>query len=124
MTPRSPETYRGLGEGAWRWVLDQVRWQDGPWIPESVTNSVIPDVPDHRDGMHSGVGGLAYVLAEIRLARPWTTEEGSLADGIAGRVRGGIAAETDCTFFDGLVSAIGVLTALEVPGAEAAVDRL
>jgi lantibiotic modifying enzyme len=124
MTPRSPETYRGLGEAAWRWVLDQVRWQDGPWIPESVTNSVIPDVPDHRDGMHSGVGGLAYVLAEIRLARPWTTEEESLADGIAGRVRGGIAAETDCTFFDGLVSAIGVLTALEVPGAEAAVDRL
>jgi hypothetical protein len=128
MTPPSPETYRSLADAAWRWVLDQVRWHDGPWIPESmptsVAMSVIPDVPDHRDGMHSGVGGLAHVLAEIRLVRPWTTEEESLASAIADRVRGGIPAETDCTYFDGLVSAIGVLTALEVPGAEAAVDRL
>ena len=31
-----PETYRALGEAAWRWVLDQVhRDHHGPWIPEN-----------------------------------------------------------------------------------------
>ena len=41
-------------------MLDQVRWEtDGPWIPESVTNPVSTDVPKYRDGMHSGIGGLA-----------------------------------------------------------------
>jgi hypothetical protein len=43
------------------------------------------------------MGGLAHLLAEIRLARPWTTEEKGLADAIAERVRGGIPAQTDCT---------------------------
>src|SRR5262245_13193726 len=115
------QTYRGVADAAWRWVLDQVRWEDGPWIPESVTE---PEILERRDGMHSGVGGLALVLAEIRLARPWTTEEESLADAIAERVSRGIPGATDCTYFDGLVSAIGVLTALDVPGAAAAVHRL
>jgi hypothetical protein len=124
MTPRTPEMYRGLAEVAWRWVLDQVRWDDGPWIPGSVTIPEVTDVPWDRDGMHSGVGGLAHVLAEIRLARPWTIEERSLADAIADRVRGVIPAQTDCTFFDGLVSSVGVLTALHVPGTETAVARL
>jgi lantibiotic modifying enzyme len=124
MTSRSAERYRGVADAAWRWVLDQVRWEDGPWIPESVGLSEIAEVPEYRDGMHSGVGGVAYVLAEIRLARPWTAEEQRVADAIAERLSGRIAAELDCTFFDGLVSTIGVLTALEVPGAEAAVNRL
>ena len=124
MTPRSPETYRSLAEAAWRWVLDQVRGENGPWIPESVVGSAPPQVPDLRDGMHSGVGGLAHVLAEIRLARPWTPEERSLAGAIAARVNRGIPTGTDCSYFDGLVSAIGVLTALEAPGTEAAVSRL
>ena len=127
MTPRNPQEYRGIAEAGWRWVLGQVRQDDGPWIPESVTtggSKEIPAIPDSRDGMHSGVGGLAHVLAEIRLARPWTTEEKSLADAIADRVRRGIPGQSDCTFFDGLVSAIGVLSALEVPGAESALARL
>ena len=125
MTPRrSPERYRLVADAAWRWVLDQVRWQDGPWIPVTVAIPEVTDAPSYRDGMHSGVGGLAHVLAEIRAARPWTTEEQSLADAIADRVRGAVPAQMDCTYFDGLVSAIGVLTALEVAGAEAAGDRL
>ena len=127
MTPRDPQEYRGIAEAGWRWVLGQVRQDDGPWIPESVTtggSKEIPAIPDSRDGMHSGVGGLAHVLAEIRLARPWTTEEKSLADAIADRVRRGIPGQSDCTFFDGLVSAIGVSSALEVPGAESALARL
>jgi hypothetical protein len=79
VTPHNPETYRGLAEAAWRWVLNQVRWDDGPWIPASVTIPAVTDAPWDRDGMHSGVGGLAHVLAEIRLARPWTVERQAAA---------------------------------------------
>jgi hypothetical protein len=116
--------YRELADAAWRWVLEQVRWDDGPWIPESVTGPDAPTIPEHRDGLHSGTGGLAQVLAEIRLHRPWTTAEGALATGIAERVRAAIPGSTDCTYFDGLVSDIGVLTALDAPGVATAVDRL
>jgi lantibiotic modifying enzyme len=116
--------YREVADAAWRWVLDQVRWDDGPWIPTSVTGPERPEIPDDRDGMHSGIGGLAYVLAEIKLSRPWTAEEQQVADGIAGRLRAGIAETTEYTYFDGLVSTIGVLVALEAPGAAAALDRL
>src|SRR5262245_60315174 len=131
MGARTPETYRGVAEAAWRWVLDQVRDDDGPWIPESVPPESVPpeggaepSVPDLRDGMHSGIGGLAHVLAEIRLTRPWTDEEQHLADGIAARVRAATGTQTDSTYFDGLVSGIGVLTSLGLPGAERAVLRL
>lgn len=117
-----PATYAGLSESAWRWVLDQVRWDDGPWIPESVPYDGGP--PEERDGMHSGIGGLAHVLAEVRLARPWTDEETALAEGIAGRIRRGLATATAYTYFDGLVSDIGVLSALDADGVDAATTRL
>lgn len=117
-----PETYAELGDAAWRWVLDQVRWDDGPWIPESVPQE--GGTPDERDGMHSGIGGLAHVLAEVRLARPWTDEEQRLADGIATRIRAGLATTTTYSYFDGLVSDLGVLTALGSEGADKAVARL
>lgn len=113
-----------VAEAAWRWVLDQVRWQDGPWIPASGTVPAVTEAPWDRDGMHSGVGGLAHVLAEIRLSRPWTTEEHSLADAIADRIRDAMPAQYDCTLFDGLVSSIGVLTALGAVGTETAIARL
>ncbi len=105
-------------------MLDQVRWDDGPWIPASVTVPASTAAPWDRDGMHSGVGGLAHALAEIRLARPWTEEEHDVAGAIADRLREAIAAQTDCSFFDGLVSSIGVLTSLDTAGTEAAVARL
>jgi hypothetical protein len=118
-------SYREVGEAAWGWVLGQVhRADDGPWIPTSVGGPDPAEIPDDRDGMHSGVGGLAHVLAEIKLSRAWTVEETALAESIAERIRAGIADSTDCTFFDGLVSNIGVLTALGLPGAAAAVERL
>ncbi|TWD81846.1 lanthionine synthetase-like protein [Kribbella amoyensis] len=115
------ETYRELAESAWRWVLTQVRWDDGPWIPESITE---PAPTADRNGLYAGVGGLAHVLAEIRLTRPWTAEEKELADAITAQVTAAIPAEQGATFFDGLVSSLGVLTALEAPGADAAVSRL
>ncbi|MGH3762362.1 lanthionine synthetase LanC family protein [Actinophytocola sp.] len=122
MSGPGAETFHELAESGWRWVLDQVGWDDdGPWIPESVPGRL---TPSYRYGMNSGIGSLALVLAEVRLVRPWTVEERSLADAVADRLLARIAAETDCTYFHGLVSTIGVLTALGTGGAEAAVDRL
>lgn len=115
---------RALAEAAWRWVLDQVRWDDGPWVPVSVTDPEAMSPANDRDGMHSGVGGLALGLAEVRRTRSWTEEEQHLAAGVAERIRSRIAESQDCTYFDGLVSDIGTLLALDEPGAEAAVARL
>ncbi|HET8604478.1 MAG TPA: lanthionine synthetase LanC family protein [Marmoricola sp.] len=120
----TPGAQRELAEAAWRWVLDQVRWDDGPWIPETVTSDRAEEPPELRDGMHSGIGGLAHVLAEIREARAWTAEEKELAEAIATRLRSRISTEVECSWFDGLPSTIGALIALREPGAEKAVDRL
>lgn len=51
---RSPERYRLVADAAWRWVLGQVRWQDGPWIPGSVAIPEVTDAPSNSAGMHSG----------------------------------------------------------------------
>jgi len=74
--------------------------------------------------MHSGIGGLAYTLAEIRLTRPWTTAEEDLATGIADRIRALIPNDRSTTFFDGEVSSIGILSALEEPGTDVALQRI
>lgn len=118
----TPETYADLGEAAWRWVLDQVRWDDGPWIPVAVPHEGGP--PEDRDGMHSGIGGLAHMLAEVREKRPWTDEESALADGIAARTRAGLATQPLATYFDGVVSDLGVLSALGADGSDVAIARL
>lgn len=121
------QTYADLGEAAWRWVLGEVRWDDeGPWIPESMPPEGAPPSapPEDRDGMHSGIGGLAHVLAEVRMARPWTEEETRLADAIASRIRSRLPLETGYSYFDGLVSHLGVLSALEAPGGQEAITRL
>jgi hypothetical protein len=127
MGTRTPEAYQDVADAAWRWVLAQVRWDDGPWVPTSVpvpaTGRLAAPAWD-RDGLHSGIGGLAYLLAEVRLARPWTTEERRLADAISDRVRAAATDQRDATYFDGLVSTLGILTALEAPGAEDVVRRL
>ncbi|MEV6413422.1 lanthionine synthetase LanC family protein [Kribbella sp. NPDC051718] len=121
----SADSYREVADAAWRWVLDQVRWDDGAWIPESVGGTGPVEVPAYRDnGMHSGLGGLAHVLAEIKLSRPWAGEEQRLAAAMGEQIRAAIVEEDNCTFFDGLVSHIGVLTSLGLPGSDAAVERL
>lgn len=120
------ESYRATAEAAWLWAMRQVRWaDDGPWFPESLVADVEADVPDDRDSMHSGIGGLAHTLAEIRLARPWTALENDLADAAAERLIREIPQLSDVSFFDGLVSTIGALVALgRLDGVRAAVERL
>ncbi|GAA5117196.1 hypothetical protein GCM10023339_27460 [Alloalcanivorax gelatiniphagus] len=118
----TPGAYADLADAAWRWVLDQVRWDDGPWIPETVPHVGGP--PEERDGMHSGIGGLAHVLAEVRETRPWTDEESALAGAIEARIRGRLATSTAYSYFDGLVSDLGVLAALRADGTDVAVARL
>jgi hypothetical protein len=116
----SAGTHREVAEAAWRWVLDQVRWDDGPWIPAPESD----EIPAERDGTYAGTGGLVQALAEIRLSRPWTAEEQRLVDAIGERLRSQVPTMTEYSYFDGLVSAIGVFTALDVPGAADAVRRL
>ncbi|MEU8225853.1 lanthionine synthetase LanC family protein [Kribbella sp. NPDC048915] len=115
-------TYGEVAERAWSWVLGQVCWDEsGPWIAEAAGGAK-PE--EYVDGMHSGIGGLAHVLAEIRLTREWTPEESQLAAAIAERIRAAVPSSTTTTFFDGLVSSLGALTALDASGADAVVARL
>jgi hypothetical protein len=122
MASYPPEQLAVVAEAGWRWVLDQVRWEDdGPAIPAAVADdgTTTADEEGLPTGMHSGIGGLAHVLAEIRLSRGWTDEERHLADGIAGRVRAGIPTSTNPNLFDGLASDVGVLIALGADSATA-----
>jgi lantibiotic modifying enzyme len=116
------EAFLGVAEAGWRWVLDQVRWDgDGPWIPESVPGDL---EPEFREGLHSGIGSLGLTLTEVRLCRKWTAEEERLATAIVRRLRDKIATTSNCSYFDGLVSTIAVVTALDATGTDAAVARL
>ena len=118
----APAVYRELAETSWVWAMAQVRSGDGGlWLPEAPEQAEPGDYPY---GMHAGVGGLAHTLAEIRLTRPLTAEEKQLAAGIADTLVRRIPHETEYDYFDGLVSTLGVLTALESPGADTAVARL
>ncbi len=103
-------------------MLAQVRWDEGPWIPHSGDGQGAP--PEDRDSMHSGIGGLAHVLAEIRAARVWTDEESALADAVVTRLRAQVGSVTDVSYFDGLVSTIGALEALGADGTEDALARI
>ena len=127
MTPTDAARYRELAEAAWRWVLAQVEDEDGPRIPARVdvdTGTNEPTEDGYRDGLHEGIGGLAHVLAEIRLSRPWTEAEADLATAVAERLRARIPEVSDASFFDGLSSIVGALIALDAPGADEAVHRL
>ena len=126
----STATHLETAEAAWRWVLDQVRYDEGgPWIP--ITPSDTEPAWD-RDGMHSGIGGLAHALAEISATRAWTDEEAALAAAIGERLRAVIPTATDVTYFDGLVSHLQGLVAaggagsrrLRRPAARARARRL
>jgi lantibiotic modifying enzyme len=117
-----PSTYRELAERAWAWVLTQVRQgDDGVWLAEFPGQTEPGDSPH---GMHSGVGGLAHAMAELRLTRPLAAAELALCEEIRETLIRRIPEETAYDYFEGLTSTIGVLTALRARGSELAVARL
>jgi lantibiotic modifying enzyme len=117
-----PATYRNLAERSWSWVQAQVRENDeGLWLPEGPDQN---EPGEYAYGLHSGIGGLAHVLSEIRLTRDLTDDEQRLAEGIAETLARRVTAQTEYDYFDGLVSTLGVLTALGAAGADLAVTRL
>ena len=73
-------TYREVAESAWAWVLDQVRDDDGPWLPDVVGDDP-PRPADDRDSLYAGIAGLAPVLAEIGRYRELAGVEKTLAAG-------------------------------------------
>ncbi|MEU3792264.1 lanthionine synthetase LanC family protein [Streptomyces fructofermentans] len=112
------ETYRRLGEDAWSWVLDQVREDDGPWLPETVSPDDPAPVPaKDRDTLYAGVGGLAPVLAEIARYREPSSRERELAAGIVSRLSSRAPAGTEASLYDGLAGDALALRLLE-PGTE------
>ncbi|MEU6091329.1 lanthionine synthetase LanC family protein [Streptomyces sp. NPDC047085] len=127
--------YRDLGESAWSWVLDQVRWDEGPWLPESVSED--GDVQDtasaptpaptlvpakDRDSLYAGIAGLAPVLAEIAQYRELTERERTLSAGIVARLSAQASARTEPSLYDGLAGDVTALRLL-APGEESVALR-
>lgn len=126
----SSEVYRETGEAAWSWVLDQVREDEGPWLPVTVT---VPDEGEgggenggaapapapakDRDSLYAGIAGLAPVLAEITRYRQLDARERALAEGIVNRLRAQSAGRTEPSLYDGLAGYAMALRLL-APGEE------
>jgi len=113
--------YRELGEAAWSWVLDQVRGEDGPWLPVSVPETgALAVPPEDRDSLYSGIAGLAPVLAEIARYRQLRDDEQALAHAVVERLTTESADRTEPSLYFGLAGNAVALRLL-APGAEAAV---
>jgi hypothetical protein len=111
-------TYRDLADAAWSWTLDQVRDDDGPWLPESVDEGEPQSAAAwDRDGLYVGISGTALALAEVVQHRPLTELEQRLADDVVGRLGRQSRATDEPSLYDGLA---GIVTALRhlAPGAE------
>lgn len=112
------DAYRQLGEAAWSWVLDQVRGDDGPWLPVSVPeDGQQPTPPEDRDSLYAGIAGLAPVLAEIAQYRELREVEQALAAGIVARLTVMVPRRTDLSLYDGLAGDVMALRLLS-PGSE------
>lgn len=112
------ETYKQLGEAAWSWVLDQVRENEGPWLPETVPGDGRDTAPaKDRDSLYSGIAGLAPVLAEIARHRELGERERALAEGIVARLSEEAATRVEPSLYDGLAGDAMALRLLS-PGAE------
>ncbi|MFI1359075.1 lanthionine synthetase LanC family protein [Streptomyces sp. NPDC020898] len=119
--------YRELGEAAWSWVLAQVREDEGPWLPETVPESASEDgrdtaPPKDRDGLYSGIAGLAPILAEITRYRELTERERSLASGIVTRLSSEAKDRTEPSLYNGLAGDAVALRLL-APGTESVALR-
>lgn len=132
------DTYRELGEAAWSWVLDQVREDDGPWLPDAVTEDgrrdgaggregaggPDPEPAKDRDSLYAGIAGLAPVLTEIEQYRELDERERDLAAGIVARLSAGVADNTEPSLYDGLAGDATALKLLSPGGERAALRRL
>ena len=112
-------------EAAWRWVMSQVHFAgDGPVLVRNEGGSVEAVQSAERDSIYDGIGGLALALAEIRLSRPWSTDEAFLADAIVARLHRLAPDRREPALFSGLAGDAVALRAL-APGSErVAVERL
>lgn len=112
------DAYRELGEAAWSWVLDQVREDEGPWLPEAVSEDGQDTAPaKDRDSLYSGIAGLAPVLAEIAQYRDLSEREQALASGIVTRLSAEARGRTEPSLYDGLAGDVMALRLL-APGRE------
>ncbi|MFJ3310011.1 lanthionine synthetase LanC family protein [Streptomyces sp. NPDC086549] len=112
------DVYRELGEAAWSWVLDQVREDAGPWLPETVSEHGQDMTPaKDRDTLYAGIAGLAPVLAEIAQYRDLSEREQTLATGIVTRLSAEARDRTEPSLYDGLAGDAMALKLL-APGRE------
>ncbi|MGW1064687.1 lanthionine synthetase LanC family protein [Streptomyces aureus] len=117
------EAYERVGEAAWSWVLDQVREDEGPWLPETVPGDGQDATPaKDRDSLYSGIAGLAPVMAEIALHRERTERERDLAEGIVTRLSAVAEGSAEPSLYDGLAG-YGTALRLLAPGTESAALR-
>ncbi|KOV57491.1 lanthionine synthetase [Streptomyces sp. NRRL WC-3618] len=118
-----------MGEAAWSWVLDQVRDDDGPWLPETVPSDVAQDSADavpgkDRDCLYAGIAGLAPVLAEIARYREPADRERSLTAGIVTRLSAEAKVQTEPSLYDGLAGFVTALRLLAPDTESVALRRL
>lgn len=119
------EEYRHVGEAAWAWVLEHVRDDDGPWLPESVTEGwEETGPPADRDSLYAGIAGLAPVLAEISESRPLTAVEQALVARISDRLATQTLTRRECSLYDGVAGDATALAMLAPRHENAAMRRL
>lgn len=112
------DAYLELGEAAWAWIQNQVREDEGPWLPETVSpDAQEPAPPKDRDSLYAGIAGLAPVLAEIAQYRQLSEREESLAAGIVARLSAQARSRTEPSLYDGLAGDAMALRLL-APGEE------
>ena len=111
-------TYRYLAEAAWSWTLNQVRDDDGPWLPESVDEAAPQTTASwDRDSLYLGISGTALALAELPHHRPLTQREQRFADDVVARLGRQSGPSDEASLYGGLA---GIATGLRhlAPGAE------
>jgi lantibiotic modifying enzyme len=106
-------------ERSWAWVLDQVRWDDdGPWVGTD------PLPASERDTVYEGVAGLAFALAEVRLARDWSPAESVLAEAVVDRLVRISPNQFEASLYCGLAGSLTAIALLDRSAIDAPVHQL
>ena len=84
--------------------------------------STMPD--ESRDRIYEGLGGLAILLAEVRLTRAWTPDEEDLAARIVERLTGRARQRQDATLYSGLAGDVVVLRLIAPVGEIGTLTRI